>query len=51
MPILEGFFTTTQLGYIFPDLKNEVGNNKRLDIRCGFSKNFLEGKLENVKIP
>jgi hypothetical protein len=49
--MLEGFFSTTTMGYMFPDLLKTYGMNKRLDVRCGLSKGFLEGKLNNVKIP
>ena len=30
---------------MFPEIVQEHGEDKRLDIKCGFSKNFLTGKL------
>ena len=36
--VLSNFFTTVYFGRIFSELTTEHGLNKRLDIRCGFSK-------------
>ena len=43
--LVSKFFTTTWFGKIFPELTGEFGHNKRLDVRCGFSKQFLQNKL------
>ncbi len=43
--LVSQFFTSTWFGKIFPDIINEFGHNKRLDVKCGFSKQFLQGKL------
>lgn len=43
--LVSKFFTTTWFGKIFPELTGEFGQNKRLDVRCGFSKEFLKNKL------
>jgi hypothetical protein len=32
------FFTTTIFATIIPNLKEEMGGMKKMDIRCGFSK-------------
>ena len=32
------FFTTSIFSTIFPDLMREHGANKKVDVRCGFSK-------------
>jgi hypothetical protein len=33
---------------LFPDLLKEHGIGKRVDVRCGFSKNFLEGNIKEA---
>jgi hypothetical protein len=43
--IVSQFFTSTWFGKIFPEIVTEFGHNKRLDVKCGFSKQFLQGKL------
>ena len=43
--VLSNFFTTIYFAKVFPDIVAEGGLDKRLDIRCGFSKQFLSGKL------
>lgn len=43
--IVSQFFTTTWFGKVLPDITKEFGQNKRLDVKCGFSKQFLQGKL------
>ena len=45
------FFTTTIFAPIFPGLKEEMGPMKKIDIRCGFSKQFLNGKIDEINIP
>jgi len=42
---LSTFFTTVWFAKVFPELIKEHGLSKRVDIRCGFSKQFLTGKL------
>lgn len=44
------FFTTTIFAPIFPGLKEEMGPMKKIDIRCGFSKQFLNGKIDEINI-
>jgi hypothetical protein len=43
--LVSQFFTTTWFARIFPEIVKEHGANKRIDVRCGFSKQFLQGKL------
>ncbi len=43
--VLSTFFSTVSFSRFFPSLQQEHGLNRRLDIRCGFSKQFLNGKL------
>jgi hypothetical protein len=45
--LISNFFTTTWFARIIPEITKEHGNNKRIDIKCGFSKQFLQGKLED----
>ena len=46
--LLSNFFTTTWFSRILPDIIKEHGMNKRLDVRCGFSKEFLQqGQLND----
>lgn len=40
--LLSQFFTTTWFARILPEVIQEHGMNKRLDVRCGFSKEFLK---------
>jgi hypothetical protein len=42
---LSSFLTTTWFAKVFPDIVTEHGAGKQVDIRCGFSKKFLNGKL------
>lgn len=44
------FFSSTTFAPVFPQLQREVGFNKRVDIRCGFSKQFMDGKLDDTHI-
>lgn len=44
------FFTSTIFSPAFPQLAREIGHNKRIDIRCGFSKQFMTGKLDDTYI-
>jgi hypothetical protein len=39
--LLSTFFTTTWFAKILPDITKEYGYNKRVDVKCGFSKEFL----------
>ena len=43
-------FTTTLLRPIFPQLAKEVGDGRKVDLKCGFSKDFLDGKLDDTHI-
>jgi len=44
--VLKTMMSTTLWGQWFPSIKNEFkGNARSLDLRCGFSKAFMEGKL------
>ena len=43
--ILSSFFSTMGFTKFFPELAVEYGVNKKIDIRCGFSKAFLSEKL------
>ena len=43
--VLSAFFNTIYFAKIFPDLSLEFGVNRMLDIRCGFSKAFLNEHL------
>jgi hypothetical protein len=44
------FFTSTTFAPVFPQLQREVGFNKRVDFRCGFSKQFMDDKLDDTHI-
>ncbi|CDW76437.1 UNKNOWN [Stylonychia lemnae] len=44
------FFTTTVLSVALPELAKEVGQNKKVDFRCGFSKQFLNDKVDDTHI-
>lgn len=39
--LLSTFFTTTWFAKILPEIVKEHGYNKRVDVKCGFSKQFL----------
>ena len=39
--LISNFFTTTWFARALPEITKEHGMNKRLDIKCGFSKQFL----------
>lgn len=43
-------FTTTLLRPMIPNLAREVGDGKKVDFKCGFSKQFLTGKLDDTHI-
>jgi hypothetical protein len=45
---LQNFFTTLWFSRLFPDITKEHGINKKLDVRCGFSKSFLSGKIKDT---
>ena len=47
--MIEKFHTTTTFMYLFPELKSRYGFHKKVDLRCGFSKEFLYGKLKGFK--
>jgi hypothetical protein len=42
--VISNFFTTVWFARAFPNMAID-GMSKRLDIKCGFSKQFLTGKL------
>lgn len=44
------FFTSTIFTPLFPNIPREIGHGKRLDFRCGFSKHFMNGKLDDAHI-
>lgn len=48
--IVSGFFTTTVFSHLFPELLDEYGLNQKIDVRCGFSPSFLDGKLDSIYI-
>jgi len=33
-------------GRILPELVQEFGPSRKLDVKCGFSKQFLKGRLD-----
>lgn len=43
-------FTTTLLRPFLPELAKEVGDGRKVDLKCGFSKDFLDGKLDDTHI-
>lgn len=43
-------FTTTLLRPFFPKIASEVGDGRKVDLKCGFSKEFLNGKLDDAHI-
>jgi hypothetical protein len=45
--LISNFFTTTWFARALPEVTKEHGLNKRIDVKCGFSKQFLKGKLED----
>ena len=47
-PVLQNMFTTLWFSKAFPELVQEHGQMKRVDVRCGFSKQFLKGKIEDT---
>jgi hypothetical protein len=46
--VLTNFFTTAWFARPFPELVQEYGPLRRIDLRCGFSKQFLHGKLTDA---
>ena len=45
---ISALFTTSLLSKPFPSLITEYGYGKQVDIKCGFSKRFLSGKLQDT---
>jgi len=48
--LASNFFTTSVLQFFMPELVKEVGHGKKIDFRCGFSKQFLDGKVDDTHI-
>ena len=49
--VIDLLMRTAVWGKHFPSIKREFkGQSRPLDLRCGFSKAFMEGKLENTHI-
>jgi hypothetical protein len=48
--ILEGFLTTSTIGNFMPQILEEFSPSKRMDLRCGFSKQFLNDHLEDIYV-
>jgi len=46
----QSLIQTSTLSYFIPDILKEFEPGKQVDIRCGFSKNFMQGKLDNLKV-
>ncbi len=46
--LAQAFFQTTTFSYFLPDLLKEFPHGRLLDIRCGLSKNFLQGKFDEI---
>ena len=44
--VIQNFFTTMWFARPFPEVVQEHGLAKRVDLRCGFSKQFLQGKMQ-----
>ncbi len=44
------FFTTSFFNPIFPGISKEHGMQKKIDIKCGFSKSFLDGNVDEINI-
>lgn len=44
------FFTSTIFAPLFPKMQSEIGLGKRIDFRCGFNKQFMNGKVEDAHI-
>ena len=47
--LAQALFQTTTFSYFLPDLLKEFPHGKLLDVRCGLSKNFLQGKFEDLE--
>jgi hypothetical protein len=48
--VIEGFFSVMVFSKIFPNILDEFDIRQRLDVRCGFSEYFLNGKLDEVHV-
>jgi hypothetical protein len=48
--IASNFFTTTIFSPFIPNIVEENGSMKKLDIKCGFSKQFLDGKIDEINV-
>jgi hypothetical protein len=46
MMLAQAFFQTSSFSLAFPDILKEYPHGKLLDVRCGLSKKFLEGKFD-----
>lgn len=46
----KSFFNTGILGGLFPDLTEQFGPWKPLDLQCGFSQTFLKDLIPDVKV-
>ena len=44
--LAQAFFQTSSFSFAFPDILKEYPHGKLLDVRCGLSKSFLEGKFD-----
>lgn len=44
------FFTSSIFAPLFPNMQRDIGLGKRIDFRCGFNKQFMNGKVEDDHI-
>jgi len=44
------FFQVVVFSHLFPDLLNEFEPTQKVDVRCGFSPSFLDGKINDIYV-
>ena len=48
--MIESMMTTSTISYLLPEIVEEFQPSKRVDVRCGFSKEFLDGHLNEMYV-